>query len=88
MDLARSLRDASKYAMAFPPPKCQFSGPPQMKSDPLFFHGGDSTHAVLKRRRVSPTQRARRQTNEVRQKGRTTVEAGASNRRDQNAALK
>ena len=31
-----------------------------------------------------PTQRARRQTNEARQEGRTTTEAGASNRRGQN----
>ena len=32
-----------------------------------------------------PTQRARRQTNEARQEGRTTTEAGTSNRRGQNA---
>ena len=53
MDLTRSLRDASKSAMIFSPPnlrtqklqKCRYLGS-QTKSDPLFFYGGNSMHAV------------------------------------------
>ena len=53
MDLTRSLRDASKSAMIFPPPnlrtqklqKYRYLGS-QTKSDPLFFYGGNSMHAV------------------------------------------